>query len=345
MHAHSTDSAGGTDGTGSTGSSGGARRARGVRALAVALLAGSLALAGCSGGGDDGKAAGAAARPERDGGDGAAHAGGDEAAPGGKKAAPGRGQEGRGARRPGEFRPTGPHVIRTVSLTVRVKDVPRALERARAAAEAADGLVGDETTDRDGHGKERSRLVLRVPQARYAQVLSDLEGAGRLVSRTAKAEDVTAEVVDVGSRIRTQRASVARVRELMDRASKISDIVSLEGELSTRQADLEALLARQASLKDRTALATITLTLTESPPARAGGGDDDPTVVAALAGGWDAFVTMLRWVAVALGAALPFLAGAALLGAAWLRWGRGRAPRPVPAEPAASGAPGTPDGR
>ncbi|WP_190138821.1 DUF4349 domain-containing protein, partial [Streptomyces longispororuber] len=326
-----TDGRSGTDGTDGRGAASGARRARGVRALAVALLAGGLPLAGCAGGddaggGDDAKAAGAAAAPERkggperdggDGGDGAAGAGGDEAAPGGKKAAPGGNQEGRAARRPGEFRPTGPHVIRTVSLTVRVKDVPRALERARAAAEAADGLVGDETTDRDGRGRERSRLVLRVPQARYAQVLSDLEGAGRLVSRTAKAEDVTEEVVDVESRIRTQRASVARVRELMDKASKISDIVSLEGELSTRQADLEALLARQASLKDRTALATITLTLTESPAAKPGDGDDDdPTVVAALAGGWGAFVTMLRWVAVAVGAALPFLAGAALLGAA-----------------------------
>ncbi len=67
------------------------------------------------------------------------------------------------------------------------------------------------------------------------------------------------------SRIKSQRASVARVRELMDRADKLSDVVTLEGELSGRQAELEALLARQASLKDRTSLATITLSLSETP--------------------------------------------------------------------------------
>ena len=66
------------------------------------------------------------------------------------------------------------------------------------------------------------------------------------------------------SRIKTQRASVARIRELMDQATKLSDVVTLEGELSSRQADLESLLAQQTSLKDRTSLATITLSLSET---------------------------------------------------------------------------------
>ncbi len=315
-----------------------------MRALTVALLAGTLALTGCGAGGDDdGKASGGdAARAER--GDGAGEFAGDgrAAAPGAKEA----GAKGAGAKKPsGRLRAEGPHIIRTASLAVRVRDVSKALERARAVAQEADGLVGDETTDRDRHGRERSRVVLRVPQERYAQVLSDLAGTGRLLSRTAKAEDVTEEVVDVESRVRTQRASVARVRELMDKATKISDIVSLEGELSTRQADLEALLARQASLKDRTALATVTLTLTEAPAGRGGADDDDgPTVVDALAGGWGAFVTMLRWAAVALGAALPFAAGVALLGAAWLRWGRGRTVRPSRTPRAPEVTPRAPDG-
>lgn len=320
-----------------------------MRALAVALLAGTLALTGCgAGGGDDGKASGGdAARAERGDGDAGfseGAGGADRAAGDGRAAAPG-GKEA-GAKKPsGRLRAEGPHIIRTASLAVRVRDVPKALERARAVAAEADGLVGDETTDRDRHGRERSRVVLRVPQERYAQVLADLAGTGKLLSRTAKAEDVTEEVVDVESRVRTQRASVARVRELMDKATKISDIVSLEGELSTRQADLEALLARQASLKDRTALATVTLTLTESPAGRGGAGDDDdPTVVDALAGGWGAFVTMLRWAAVALGAALPFVAGVALLGAAWLRWGRGRAARPTRTPRAPEVTPPAPDG-
>ncbi|EGX59720.1 lipoprotein, partial [Streptomyces zinciresistens K42] len=230
-------------------------------------------------------------------------------------------------------------VIRTASLTVRVKDVPEALDAARTTVEAAGGYVGSETTVRDGRGRERTRLVLRVPVAGYAGVLAGLEGSGTLLERSARAQDVTDQVVDVDSRISSQRASVARVRALMDRAAKLSDVVALEGELSSRQAELESLLARQASLKDRTGLATITLSLTETGVRKAAA-DDGPGFLDALAGGWSAFVTTVRWLAVAFGAALPFLVAAALLALLWLKVLRGRLPRrpepvhaPVPGPP------------
>ncbi|BCL23680.1 DUF4349 domain-containing protein [Streptomyces tuirus] len=290
-------------------------------ALAALLLAAALALTGC-GAGDD-ASSGSNSAADR----GADHKGvSGEAAPGGT---------GSGARATAPPKLTASHIIRTASLTVRVKDVPKALDQARTGVENAGGYVGDETTTRDTEGHERTRIVLRVPVEKYDEVLAELEGAGKLLDRSAKAEDVTDQVVDVESRITTQRASVARIRELMDRATKLSDVVTLEGELSTRQADLESLLARQKSLKDRTSLATITLSLSETP-VKEQAGDDDPGFVDALAGGWSAFVTMLRWLAVAFGAVLPFAAVAALLVLLWLRVVRPRLPRrPAPA-PAAT---------
>ncbi|MEU6800870.1 DUF4349 domain-containing protein [Streptomyces neyagawaensis] len=221
------------------------------------------------------------------------------------------------------------HVIRTASLTVRVKDVPKALDEARTVTENAGGFVGDESTTRDGKGRERTRVVLRVPTEKYEEVLTALAGTGRLIERRAKAEDVTEQVVDVESRITTQRASVARIRELMDRATKISDVVTLEGELSTRQADLESLLARQKSLKDRTSLATVKLSLSETAVKKAEK-DDEPGFVDALAGGWNAFVAVFRWLGMAFAAVLPFAAATALVLLLWFRF-FGRSRRPAPA--------------
>ncbi|CCK26765.1 lipoprotein [Streptomyces davaonensis JCM 4913] len=280
------------------------RSVRPVHAAAGLLLAAALALTGCSGANDSNDSAGGskdAAQSEARSPEGAAA--GDAGAD--KAAAPPK--------------VTASHIIRTASLTVQVKDVPKALDEARATVENAGGYVGNETTSRDGKGRERTRVVLRVPVDSYADVLADLEGTGKLLDRTAKAQDVTDQVVDVESRIKTQRASVARIRELMDQATKLSDVVTLEGELSSRQADLESLLAQQASLKDRTSLATITLSLSETPVKKAVAEDDDPGVVDALTGGWDAFVTMLRWIVMAVAAILPFAAGAALLIVLWLR--------------------------
>ncbi len=286
--------------------------------LAALLITASLALAGCSGvspsGGED-SAAGAAA----DAGD--------------KKQAEGaaglNGSRGKADQADAPPKITASHIIRTASLTVQVKDVPKALDEARTVTENAGGFVGQETTNRDDEGREHTRVVLRVPTDKYAGVLGDLEGTGKLLERNSKAQDVTDQVVDVESRIKTQRASVIRIRELMDQATKLSDVVTLEGELSSRQADLEALLAQQASLKDRTSLATITLSLTETrvEPAK-----DEAGFADALTGGWDAFVTMLRWIALAFGAVLPFAATAAIMLLVWVRVARAR--RPATANPA-----------
>ncbi|MGW0144449.1 DUF4349 domain-containing protein [Streptomyces sp. NPDC003333] len=298
------------------------RSARSVQALAGLLLAGALALTGCSGAGD-----GASSDSAAD-----SAAGGEAAKSDARGAAPGAAADsgsGGAARRQPSTAPeaAATHIIRTASLTVRVKDVPEALDEARTAVENAGGFVGDEATRQDGDGHERTRVVLRVPVGKYAEVLKDLEGTGRLVERSAKAQDVTDQVVDVESRITSQRASVARIRELMDRATKLSDVVTLEGELSSRQADLEALLAQQASLKDRTSLATITLSLSETPAKKKAAPEDgDPGFLDALAGGWDAFVTMLRWLAVVFGAVLPFLTVAALLVWLWVKVLRPRRP-------------------
>jgi hypothetical protein len=289
---------------------------RPVPVLAALLLTAALALTGCSASGSDSGAKAAGDRP-------AAQSDAKGSAPGGEKGAS-------GARQAQAPRLTS-SIIRTASLTVQVKDVPKALDEARTTTEDAGGYVGNETTTRDEKGHERTRVVLRVPVGTYDEVLADLQGAGRLLDRSAKAEDVTDQVVDVDSRIKSQRASVARVRELMDRATKLSDVVELEGELSSREADLEALLAQQASLKDRTSLATITLSLSETP-VKAAAKDESPGFLDALAGGWGAFVTMLRWLAVAIGAVLPFAAVTALIVLAWLRLIRPRLPRrPAPA--------------
>ncbi|MBV1948023.1 DUF4349 domain-containing protein [Streptomyces sp. BV129] len=294
------------------------RTTRQFRVLAGVLLAASLALAGCgASGGGDSKASSADVPTAAPG------AGGSAA------------EDAKSSRRSPRLAPS---VIRTASLEVEVRDVPGALAKARRVTEDAGGYVGEESTERDDDSGERTRVVLRVPAERYEEVLGSLQGTGKLLRRTARAQDVTDQVVDVDSRIKSQRASVARVRELMDRAEKLTDVVALEGELSGREADLEALLARQASLKDRTGLATITLSLS-GKGAHADAGDDTPGLLDALSGGWHAFWTMLRWIALAVGAVLPFAVLLALLVFLWRRVVRprfARDPRPAPTAPSGS---------
>ncbi|WP_406528357.1 DUF4349 domain-containing protein [Streptomyces sp. I8-5] len=298
--------------------------------LAAGLVAGLLALSGC---------AASDSASDASSGDGKRAFGAEER--GAADAAAGKAEQGTAGspsqRKKTDALPSGTHVIRTAALSVEVRNVPKAAAVARSAAEGSGGLVADEKTERVDDTHDMSRLVLRVPQGEYEAVLKRLAGTGKLLSRTSSAKDVTDQVVDVESRIATQRASVARVRKLMDQAEKLSDVVTLEGELSSRQASLESLLAQQASLKDRTTLATITLDLSE-PETAAKDGDDGPGFLDALGGGWHAFVTALLWLAMAVGAAAPFLAAAAVLLLLWRLLRRRLPGRRAPRTPGPDGS-------
>jgi hypothetical protein len=289
---------------------------RSLALLAAGVLATALALAGCS---SDASSDSQSATSERQ----YTNEAPEQGQPGPSEApsrASGAKADDRAGEQDGSAQPKSPKItsediVRKARLTVRVKDVPSALDDARTTVETAGGYIGDETTNRDSQGHERSHLVLRVPQEKYTDVLKDLSGNGKLIERKVSADDVTDQVVDVKSRIASQKSSVERVRELMDKATELSDIVSLESQLSSRQAELESLQAQQASLKDRTALATITLVLSETEVEKEK--DDETGFTDALDGGWEAFITTMRWVAVVIGAALPFLAALALLLVAW----------------------------
>ncbi|MEU8543795.1 DUF4349 domain-containing protein [Streptomyces sp. NPDC048717] len=296
----------------------------------AALLTGSLVLTGCAGSGGASDAPAEAKAKAAQPAQGAEGAAADRAAGPGRAAAAAKPPTGsKGA--PSSRTPVAKrqHIIRTADLSVRVRSVEASAASARELAAKAGGRVETETTQReDGdlrysdESLVTSRLVLRVPEDHYDEVLAELAGSGELLSRKADAKDVTDQVVDVESRIATQRASVARVRKLMDQATRLSDVVSLEGELSRRQADLEALLAQQTSLRDRTSLAGITLTLSEKRTDAPAGKDDDgdrPGIVDSLAGGWHALVASVGWLLVVLAALAPWLGVAALAYAVW-RW-------------------------
>jgi len=268
-----------------------------ARFLIILAMAVGLALTGCSGGGDSQTTAG---------GDG-----GGEAAIGGEdNSGGGDGDEGIGNQLP--FGPAAleREVITTAEITVRSSDVSRDAERASQLVTTAGGQISGDV--RGGVAERQTAdLVLRVPPADVDDVLAGLADLGEELSRSVRSEDVTTVVADVDSRVASLQASLDRLRGLIADASDITDLVTLERELAGRETELESLQAQQRALNDQVALATVTLHLlaeqAEEP------GDEPAGFLSGLAGGWDAFVTVGVTLLTLLGAALPFLATAAVL--------------------------------
>lgn len=309
---------------------------RPMRMLGAALVAGLL-FASC--GGTDQDDAGAE-------GDGAAEEAevADEGEGDGDVAEP-AGEEGGGTISAASIDPSPRHVIYNIDLVITTDDIARAAARAAALAETSGGFVANESTE----GTDSATLTLRIPSARHTTVVRDLEELGEVEHRSRTAEDVTAEVVDVEARVASQRRSIARIRELLDQASDLSDVVRIESELAGREANLDSLLSRQEQLSSLTTLATVTVTFYKTDRAPEGG----PNAVgfmSGLRGGWDAFVATIRVVGAVAGALLPFVAAAALIGIpGWLLWRRRRSastepPQQPPLQPPPAGPVPQPEG-
>lgn len=285
----------------------------------IALLVGMAGLTACGSNNDN------AATAEKDAPapvavDGEAGAGVDTAS-----------RAGLGALPAGEPIQDGRSIIATADLTLEVEDARDAAGQATDAATAAGGFLAQQEA-RPGVGVVT--MTLRIPSESFDDVLGRLEALGAVESQRVDTQDVTEQVVDVESRIASARVSVARMRDLLEQSGDVVQLATVEGELSRREADLEALLGRQRVLDDQVAMATIRLDLREPAAIKTDADDALPGFLGGLENGWGGFLTAASVLVTLLGYALPYLALLAILGGFWLKF-RHRRPRPEvpPAEP------------
>jgi len=139
----------------------------------------------------------------------------------------------------------------TAGLTLQVDDRAKALDAAIALAEANGGWFAELGTD---------RVSLRVPTSQARAVVEELRGSGDLVHRTFASNDLTAQAVDLESRLKARREVLARYEAVLDEASPKA-IVSVERQITQAVAEIERLEGQLRVLRDRADHARIDVSL------------------------------------------------------------------------------------
>lgn len=229
--------------------------------------------------------------------------------------------------------PTDVHIARDVSLSITVDDLEQASAKVRSAARKAGGYVSQEDSRSAAYegGRSWAEITVTVPVDELDSTTTDLTEIGEVTKRASSAEDLTSQYTDTSARVRTKTQAVKRLRALIASTEDLDQIVTLEDELATREADLESMTSQQKSLEKRTATAPITVSLTTEATEVDDSEEDETGFVAGLTHGWDAFTSALSVGLTALGAVTPFaVTGLVLLAplAWWLRR-RTRRSRPV----------------
>ena len=125
------------------------------------------------------------------------------------------------------------------------------------------GYVGASQTE-NVEDQPYATITYRIPADRWEDALDLLRGLNGLTSKVVgeqtQAVEVTGQVIDLEARIRNLRASETALQEIASTATRITDVLEVQNQLTNVRGQIEQLSAALADLEDRAGFATLTAT-------------------------------------------------------------------------------------
>jgi len=173
------------------------------------------------------------------------------------------------------FVPTGStsidaKVIRDGSVELRIDPGSFGATTALIRTIAADlgGYVASGESRIEEYDDERYAVgwfTIRIPTDRFDDAVARIGDLGENVSSTLSSQDVTEEYVDLEGRLNYWREQEAFYTRLMDEATTIDDLVTIQTRMQEVLLNIEQIEGRLRYLDGRTQFATLTVGLTEVP--------------------------------------------------------------------------------
>ncbi|MEA2552521.1 MAG: hypothetical protein QOJ65_697 [Fimbriimonadaceae bacterium] len=177
-------------------------------------------------------------------------------------------------------------IVKTGELTVLVPRANQALDSVNAIAKKLGGLVESSNLSGDEMDGRSASVSLRVPVAKFDEAMQDLRKLGKVSGESTDGRDVTTEVVDSDARLKVMRAAEQSYIQILNKARKQEDVLSVHDRLDTVRQDIEGLTAQLKSLRNQAAMSTISVTITQKAAPKVAGVVKDNWIDKTWAGAW-----------------------------------------------------------
>jgi hypothetical protein len=228
--------------------------------LAAALFMALIVVGGCASAASP-VSQDAANAPAREPLLGAASAAGGVGSIGAPTAGPAAPPEGADAQAPdqGVDAGTQPLVVKTGSLNLETSDLASALVKGRNAIAAMGGYVSASDQANKGDATVAS-ITYRIPAARWDDALDALQKiATKVLAEQTSAVEVTGQVLDLGARITNLQATEQALQAIMAKATRISDVLEVQQQLTDVRGQIEQLSTEKAHLEQQAAYGNLTV--------------------------------------------------------------------------------------
>ncbi len=155
-------------------------------------------------------------------------------------------------------------LIRNASMSLQTEQYEASVEAIREQIRICQGYI--ENSSAGGNAKSGGRwmeLTVRVPADRLEEFMAASDGFGVLQNSNIWQEDVTMSYTDMETRLATLNTKKDRLLAMLEKATKMSDIIELENALSDTIYEIESYTSNLNRLDDRIAYSTVNLSLYE----------------------------------------------------------------------------------
>lgn len=158
------------------------------------------------------------------------------------------------------------YIIRNAQLTLVIEDIEDAAREIQSMVNQYGGYVASLEFYDLTQERRAGQISMRVPEDKYDDALQRLDELGKTKNKMEYTDDVTLHYIDLEARIKNLEAQEIRLRELLERAESIEDILKIESELGRIRGNLESMIAEFTHLKDRVNYSSVNIRLEEKDP-------------------------------------------------------------------------------
>jgi len=150
-------------------------------------------------------------------------------------------------------------IIKEAFLKFETNDLEETYNQIKTAIAANKASIQNDSQEKD-YGTITRRLTIRIPSQNFDVFLESIsKGVSYFDEKNISSQNVTEQYIDLTSRLQTKRKLEARYIEILQKASKVSEILEIEKQISEIREEIEAKEGQLKYLESRVSESTVTI--------------------------------------------------------------------------------------
>jgi len=158
-------------------------------------------------------------------------------------------------------------IIKSASMEIQTLEYELAIQRLTDKVRGIGGYVESSNVRGravdDKYSTRSAHYTLRIPEQQFMQFMSDMNTIGTIIQENSYGEDITSQYFDTDAHMKTLKIQEERLLEILRKAEKIEDIITLERELSNIRYQIEGLQGNLKRWDNLVSYSTLTVSIYE----------------------------------------------------------------------------------